>query len=57
MPPQYPRITISDTRADEPALVTGILQFAGIRTEEIDFPVETSNVILSAVNVSTHEVT
>ena len=56
MPPQYPRVTISDTRADEPALITGILQLAGIRAEDVDFSVKTSDVILSAMNVSTYEV-
>jgi uncharacterized protein (UPF0261 family) len=56
MPPQYPRITVSDTSADEPALITGILQFAGIRSEKVDFSVKTSDVILSAMDVSTYEV-
>ena len=56
MPPQYPRITISDTCADEPALIAAVLQFAGIRAEEVDFPVETSDVILSAVQVCAHKV-
>ena len=55
MPPQYPRITVSDTSADEPALITGILQFAGIRSEKVDFSVKTSDVILSAMDVSTYE--
>ena len=56
MSPQYPRITISDTSAYEPALITAILQFAGIRTEEVDLSVETSDIILSAMHVGTHEV-
>ena len=55
MPPQYPRITISDACADEPALITGILQLAGIRAEEVDFSVKTSDIILSAMNVNTHK--
>jgi hypothetical protein len=56
MSPQYPRITISDTSAYEPALITAILQFAGIRTEEVDLSVETSDIILSAMHVGAHEV-
>ena len=56
MPPQYPRITISDTCTDEPALIAAVLQLTGIRAEKVDFSVETSDVIPSAVNVSTHEV-
>ena len=56
MLPQYPRITISDACADEPALITGILQLAGIRAEEVDFSVKTADIILSAMNVSANKV-
>lgn len=56
MPSQYPRITISDTCADIPTLITGILQLAGIRAKEVDLSIKTSDIILSAMNVSTHKV-
>ena len=48
---EKPCIAVCHTRAYEPALVAGIFQLAGIRSQQVDFAVESADVVLSAVQM------
>ena len=52
---QYPCVAVGHARTHEPALVTGIFQLAGIRTEEVDLSVDTADIVLTAVGMDSDE--
>lgn len=48
---ENPRIAVCYACTYKPALITGILQFPSISTQEFNFPVYSTDVVLTAMQV------
>ncbi len=55
MAPQHPRISVGHTGSCKPTLIAGIGQLARVGAQHVHTPVETADVILSAMHMRTHK--
>lgn len=54
---EYPCVAVGYSRADEPTLVAGFFQFAGVRSQEMEPSVESAHVIQTSMKMYAKKVT
>ena len=52
---ENPRVAVCHARTNKPSLITGVLQLASIRTEEVDLTVDTADIVLATMGVETEK--